>query len=179
MSYLITCHRNYVTVIRNSRLSLAGQQWLKQARKLLQRNMEDGLQDNMLGDHIDVISKKYPDTSVHIVVPRYQLEITNATFQDYAFNTHVPSYLDAGLADLSVDDLLKIAGQPDIEEWTHTRTWKQAVDSGDEVAKQWGREGWADTKQAAARAGNAVGHALKRTGDYVERALGTLTRHLR
>ena len=39
------------------------------------------------------------------------------------------AYLDAGLADLPLSDLIKIAGQPNIQEWGDVRTWEQAVDS--------------------------------------------------
>ncbi|MCY1242933.1 hypothetical protein D9M72_559300 [compost metagenome] len=48
----------------------------------------------------------------------------------------MPSYLDGGLASLDVDDLARIAGQPNIEEWLDGATWEQAAISGWEVGKE-------------------------------------------
>ncbi|OWY38894.1 hypothetical protein CEK28_10210 [Xenophilus sp. AP218F] len=82
--------------------------------------------------------------------------MNNASFRNFAFDTHVPAYLDAGLADLPVSDLVKIGGQPNIEEWTDGATWKQAIDSGVEVGKDWG------------------GRAAQNSAALVERAMKTL-----
>lgn len=87
---------------------------------------------------------------------RFELETSPSLFKTFAFKTHVPAYLDAGLADLPLDDLLKIGGQPDFEEWLDRDTWQQALESGAEVAKQ-----------KALRAAGAV-----------QRALQALVRHL-
>jgi len=89
-------------------------------------------------------------------VARYNLEIINNCFKEFAFNSHVPAYLDAGLADLPWEDLANIGGQPNIEEWLDKGTWKQAIESGIEVGKD-------KVNQAA---------------DAVESALRSLVRHL-
>ncbi len=74
-------------------------------------------------------------------ISQCELEIDNSTFKTFAFNTHVPAYLDAGLADLRLDDLAKIGGQPNIEEWLDGETWRQAFGSGAEVYMEKGAKG--------------------------------------
>ncbi|WP_119313249.1 hypothetical protein [Aquitalea magnusonii] len=120
------------------KLTPAGQDWLRSGRRLLQVNMEYGLRDNMNGPLIYIPCKRYPNRSVAFSFAQRKLELNNAAFRKFAFDTHVPAYLDAGLADLPVSDLARIGGQPNIEEWTDGATWKQAIDSGVEVGKDWG-----------------------------------------
>lgn len=120
------------------KLTPAGQDWLRSGRRLLQVNMEYGLRDNMNGPLIYIPCKRYPNRSVAFNFEQRKLELNNAAFRKFAFDTHVPAYLDAGLADLPVSDLAGIGGQPNIEEWTDGATWKQAIDSGVEVGKDWG-----------------------------------------
>ncbi|MDI5984386.1 hypothetical protein QLQ85_06270 [Halomonas sp. M4R5S39] len=161
------------------RLELQGKAWLDQARRLLQVNIELGLKDNMKGDEIHVVCRRYPNRSVEMTVTEQELEIDNATFKTFAFNTHVPAYLDAGLADLSIPDLMRIGGQPNVEEWLDRETWRQAIDSGMEVG--WEKavrvgEAVSDTARTAAE---AVSGAASQGADAVERALQALTRHLR
>lgn len=123
------------------RLSPAGQSWLRDGRRLLQENMEKGLNQNMTRKIIIIPCKRYPNRSVTLNIPKRQLELDNATFKAFAFDTHVPAYLDAGLADLPISDLIMIGGQPNIEEWADVETWKQAIDSGVEVSKDWAVQG--------------------------------------
>lgn len=94
------------------KLSTHGKAWLDRARLLLQLKMEEGLKQNMDGDVIDMPSREFPGASVHMIVPQYQLEVINTVFQNFAFNTHVPAYLEAGLADLGLFDLAAIAASP-------------------------------------------------------------------
>ncbi|MDR0776728.1 MAG: hypothetical protein LBE81_08840 [Azonexus sp.] len=122
------------------RLRPLGQKWLSDARKLLQRNMEKGLKDNMDGDIINVPCKTAPNRGMNnIPCAHLKLEIDEdkkITFKEFAFKTHAPAYLDAGLADLHMTDLRKIGMQPNIEEWGDIDTWEQAIDSGAEVVKR-------------------------------------------
>lgn len=118
------------------RLSLQGKAWLEEARFLLQNNMERGLGQNMEGDTIVISCKYNAKRGFSMSVPPYELELDSERFKEFAFKTHVPSYLDAGLAQLAMDDLRRIAGQPNIEEWLDGDTWEQAVDSGVEVGKE-------------------------------------------
>ncbi|MGR4068623.1 hypothetical protein [Billgrantia sp. C5P2] len=161
------------------RLSESGGAWLDDARYLLQSNIEDGLKDNMIGEEVNVVSRRYPNRSVQMVVPQYELELNKNTFKTFAFNTHVPAYLDAGLADLPISDLMRIGTQPNVEEWLDGETWNQAFDSGMEV----GREkiiGTRDAISAGARAAaEAVGAHVNEGVSAVEQALSRLMHHLR
>lgn len=121
-------------------LSQQGKAWLKFAKKLLQRNMEHGLKQNMAGQLIAISCKRYPNRSFQMTVPRLQLELDDGIFKTFAFKTHVPSYLDAGLADLPFSDLTKIGAEPNIEEWLDPKTWEQALESGEEVGKEKARD---------------------------------------
>jgi hypothetical protein len=112
------------------KLSPEGQAWLQKARWHLQKNMEDGLNKNMMGDLIRMSSQKPGNGSFKMMVPQYELELDDDMFKAFAFRTHPLAYLDGGLADLPVSDLAKITAQPNIQEWGDARTWEQAVDSG-------------------------------------------------
>lgn len=166
------------------RLSEMGQSWLDDARLFLQENIEDGLRDNMRGNQVAVTCKRYPNRSVNMVVSQQELEIDNTTFKSFAFNTHVPAYLDAGLADLRLDDLARIGGQPNIEEWLDGETWQQAIDSGEEVFKEKGvggilQEAAEITGEVLTDKMNDAANVARGAGDAVERALRSLTHHLR
>lgn len=168
------------------RLSEAGQRWLAAARLKLQENLEEGLDDNMNGDQIDVPCNEFPNRSLVMSVTQYELEVTNETFKTFAFRTHVPAYLDAGLADLPIPDLARIGGQPNIEEWLDGETWQQAWDSGTAVAGTKAMrvvEAVGDAAQAvgdtAQAAGDAVQTGIDTAGQAVGQALESLTRHLR
>jgi len=112
------------------KLSSQGQAWLRNARKLLQSNMEDGLRQNMIGDQIQMSSVKLGNGNVSMIVPKYKLELDDDVFKSFAFKTHPLAYLDGGLADLPIADLMRIMAQPNIQEWGDARTWGQAYDSG-------------------------------------------------
>jgi hypothetical protein len=112
------------------RLSAQGKAWLDNARWYLQKYMEKGLEQNMRGNRIKIQSSKPGSGSVILTVPQYRLELNDETFQTFAFKTHPLAYLDAGLAELPLCDLGRIAIQPNMEEWGDGRTWEQAIDSG-------------------------------------------------
>lgn len=139
------------------RLTVRGKTWLVQARVLLQRNMELGLKQNMRRSTITIPCKFSKDRGFSMDVKRIELELDNETFKAFAFKTHVPAYLDGGLADLPPDDLLKICGQPNIEEWLDGATWEQALNSGWEVGKQ----KILNPKQTVKGAGEALVRAIQ------------------
>ncbi|WP_355659851.1 hypothetical protein [Halomonas salifodinae] len=166
------------------RLSLQGKDWLDQARKALQENIEDGLDDNMNGAQLEVACQRYPNRSVAMNVAQYELEVDNSTFKTFAFNTHVPAYLDAGLADLRLDDLAKIGGQPNLEEWLDGETWRQAFDSGAEVYGEKGAkgillEGVEIVGEVAVDTYNDFVDSARDASNAIESALRSLTQHLR
>lgn len=134
------------------RLSDSGKAWLIAARRHLQINMEKGLGMNMNGQQIRASCRRFPNKGMYMTAPLRQLEVNDALFKTFAFNTHVPAYLDGGLADLPERDLLLIGGQPNIEEWADKETWSQAIDSGLVVGEQKIKtyaKGASDTVEAA------------------------------
>ncbi|HDR9033481.1 TPA: hypothetical protein QDB07_000931 [Burkholderia vietnamiensis] len=133
-------------------LSKPGRDWLDNARKLLQVNMEDGLNQNMQGSVIRMASQKSGDDKFKMKVLQYQLELNDETFKTFAFNTHPLAYPDAGLADLPLPDLIKIAGQPSIQEWEDGRTWGQAIDTARVVLPHKAGDAWDATSDAVSNA---------------------------
>jgi hypothetical protein len=127
-------------------LSKDGQEWLDNARFYLQRNMETGLAQNMLGDVIRMRSAKPGNGSFKMTVPQYKLELDSETFKSFAFKTHPLAYLDGGLARLQLPDMMKIMGGPALEEWGDWRTYEQVWDSGKVVAGDTIGDAWNTTK---------------------------------
>ncbi|MGP9631459.1 hypothetical protein ACT3R7_00170 [Halomonas sp. AOP43-A1-21] len=166
------------------RLSPDGKRWLDQARLNLQENAENGLKDNMKADQVHIVCRRYPNRSVAMEVEQYELEVDPTTFKTFAFATHVPAYLDAGLADLDACDLIRIGGQPNIEEWGDAETWGQAIGSSLEVGKSKIGAVWetaAETAQCTAEAVsdrvNAGIDAVSAGMDAAEQALSRLINH--
>ncbi len=119
------------------KLSRAGQAWLRDARWRLQKNMEEGLKQNMQGDVIELSSEKPGNGSFTMEVKRYQLELEDNTFKKFAFKTHPLAYLDAGIAYLPALDLWNILRQPNLGEWGSWDTYAQAFKTGAGTAKTW------------------------------------------
>ncbi|WGI26960.1 hypothetical protein QEN58_07825 [Halomonas alkaliantarctica] len=161
------------------RLGDQGGDWLDEARYLLQRNIELGLKDNMKGEEINVVCRRYPNRTVQMTVPKQELETDKATFKTFAFNTHVPAYLDAGLADLPINDLMRIGTQPNVEEWLDGETWNQAIDSGIEVARDKAIAARNAISSGAQAAAEAVDARVNEGVSAVEQALSRLMNHLR
>ncbi|MGO2240693.1 MAG: hypothetical protein ACTH5D_02925 [Halomonas sp.] len=157
------------------RLSTDGQRWLDQARFNLQENIESGLDDNMDGDELTVVCRRYPNRTMQMEVTQYELEVDPVTFKTFAFNTHVPAYLDAGLADLPLSDLMRIGTQPNAEEWLDGETWKQAWASAVEVG--WDKANSA--KDAVSSRAQAAAEAANEGLSAVEQALSRLMNHIR
>lgn len=105
--------------------------------------------------------------------------ITPGTFKTFAFKTHVPAYLDGGLADLPISDLAKIGGQPNLEEWLDGDTWEQAIDSGVEVGKHKAGQAIDAVGETADDALDAGREAVRRAEGSLQAALEALTRKFR
>lgn len=127
-------------------LSVAGKEWLDNARFYLQKNMEDGLNQNMRKNLIQMSSAKPGNGSFEMAVPQYKLELDSEMFKSFAFKTHPLAYLDAGLAGLRLSDMTKIVGGPALEEWRDSRTYQQVWDSGTVVASKTLGDAWDATK---------------------------------
>lgn len=138
-------------------LSEAGKDWLDNARWYLQKNMEDGLKQNMRKNVIQESSAKPGNGSFTMDVQQYQLELDGGIFKKFAFKTHPLAYLDGGIAHLPPSDLLKIMHQPDLQEWGYWGTYEQAGETGWGVTKTW--------------AGDATDTVTSGTEDLVNQAL--------
>jgi len=90
------------------KLTPVGQQWLNQARILLQVYMEQGLSENMAQDK--------------------SLELSNTRFRKFSFDTHPNAYWNAGFSSVPWVDRIKIATTPDFKEWLSKDTWSQFLD---------------------------------------------------
>ena len=110
--------------------SQAGKDWLIKARKNLQNYLDDTLQQNMKGNQINVTSKVYPNKYKRVFdVTKQECELNNPIFKTVAFATHVPAYIDAGLAYVPPDDMFRIVLGPRLGEWMDAETRKQAWDA--------------------------------------------------
>lgn len=96
------------------KLSNKGKIWLLDARKLLQEYMEDGFEKNktlLKFDTLSVIDRKM---SFNITAENVEsLELDNDGFRSFAYKTHPAAYIDAGLANLTPEDLFEIGLTPD------------------------------------------------------------------
>lgn len=80
------------SAVTNSELSSAGKTWLQKARYNLQSLMEQGLRNNP------------------------NIELNNSKFQQFAFSSHVPAYVNAGILGLDFLDKTYILTTPDIKD---------------------------------------------------------------
>lgn len=93
-------------------LSQEGQEWLVRARKNLQVAIEDELARN-------------PD-----------IELDDAAFTAFAYDTHGPAYLDAGLVDLPLGDLIRIAVTPNLSDTLNAKGLKVITETAGIVARE-------------------------------------------
>ena len=108
------------------KLSDAGKAWLIEARRLLQKYMEDGFVDNVTKTKIITPCKAYPKASATIKTATTEsLELDSDNFKTFAFGTHPAAYIDAGLGNLSLADLARIGLTPDFKEWFGADSWAQ------------------------------------------------------
>ncbi|GLU31525.1 hypothetical protein WKR88_19030 [Trinickia caryophylli] len=142
------------------KLSAAGQDWLRSARWYLQKNMEDGLSQNMKRNVIKESSAKPGNGDFQMIVQQYQLELNEEKFKDFAFKTHPLAYLDGGIAHLPPEDLFNIMRQPRLQEWGSWGTFEQV-----------GKTGWGSVKTWVGDGADAVSTG---TEDLVSRAIDFL-----
>lgn len=114
------------------KLSPEGKKWLKLARILLQKYMEQGLIDRNFESKYNKGFNK-----VAKVKTLNSVELDSSYFQTFAFATHPDAYLDAGLINISVKDKMEVSLTPDFKEWASTGTWEQAWYVAKEQMKAW------------------------------------------
>jgi hypothetical protein len=144
------------------KLSSEGQMWLVKVRRLLQTNMEDGLKQNMRGSSISISCLRFPGHNFSMACTQFNLEVDPNLFKKFAYGTHVPAYLDGGLADLTVWDLGKIGMQPKSGDLIFDKNGiVQGVESGVEVGKQKAGEIYDAGKEAYDQGKEAIGKAAR------------------
>lgn len=111
----------------SSMKSKEGKAWLVNARKYLQEYMDDGLDQNNKGDVIKLPCKLAPKASQTMTFKQRTVELSDKDFKTFAFNSHVPAYIDGGIQKVPFLDLLNIIAEPGIQEWMDFETWDQAV----------------------------------------------------
>lgn len=94
-------------------LSSEGQKWLEKTLVNLQRSMEFAIQKT-----------------------NGEIENDPNEFQDFAYKTHPKAYIDAGLFDLPISDLIKIGTTPDFADLLTPSGLEQIIRVGREFVKQ-------------------------------------------
>lgn len=107
--------------------SKEGKDWLKDARYHLQLYMDRGLDQNNKGDVIKLPCKLAPKASQNMTFKKQTVELSDKDFKTFAFNSHVPAYIDGGIQEIPFTDLLRIIAEPNLQEWMDFETWDQAV----------------------------------------------------
>lgn len=117
------------------KLSPDGQKWLEKARYLLQKAIEDRIALDPAGFE--------------------RMERDSKAFRAFAYQTHAKAYLDAGLADLSIDDWMQIGRTPDLLDMLSEEAVIQVVDVAEGVV-DCKLEPFREVGRAAAEAGEIV-----------------------
>lgn len=94
-------------------LSSEGQKWLTQTLENLQKSMEYEIQRS-----------------------NGEIENDSNIFQDFAYRTHPAAYIDAGLFDLPISDLIIIGTTPDFADLLTPSGLEQIIKVGQEFIKQ-------------------------------------------
>lgn len=99
------------------KLSKTGRKWLIEARKLLQTYMEDGFKNNKSKDVITIKCYRNPGYTSEVTVgDKEYLEIKDSIFKEFAYATHAPAYIDAGIIELSLADMALLGFTPDFKD---------------------------------------------------------------
>lgn len=101
--------------------------WLRDARLYLQKYMDIGLGQNNKGTEIFLQSKLNEKANQKMSFKKQSVELDDKTFKTYAFSSHVPAYIDGGIQDVPLEDLLRIICEPNIQEWMDIETIQQAI----------------------------------------------------
>ncbi|MDR1876281.1 MAG: RHS repeat-associated core domain-containing protein, partial [Flavobacteriaceae bacterium] len=99
----------------NNQLSKQGKQWLVNARKNLQVAIENKLKED----------------------PTIELRNEGKDFKEFAFNSHVDAYWDAGLSKLNTVDLVAIVLTPNFKDLTSKEGMDQAIEMMRKLGEYW------------------------------------------
>lgn len=104
-----------------------GKEWLKEARYYLQKYMDLGLEQNNKGIEIFLSSKLNEKANQKMSFRKQSVELSDKTFKTFAFNSHVPAYIDGGIENVPLKDLIQIICEPNLQEWMDIETLQQAI----------------------------------------------------
>jgi hypothetical protein len=128
------------TEVLSPELSKEGQEWLMRARQ----NLQSAIEDELL---------RHPD-----------IELDDEAFTAFAYDTHSRAYLDAGLTDLPIDDLIRVAVTPNLSDTLNAKGIKVIAATAEEVA----RGKLAAAMDAPEELAAEVLHAIKTSPDLLE-----------
>ncbi len=128
------------TEVLSPELSKEGQEWLMRARQ----NLQSAIEDELL---------RHPDA-----------ELDDEAFTAFAYDTHSKAYLDAGLTDLPLDDLIRVAVTPSLSDTLNAKGIKVIAETAEIVA----RDKLAVAMDAPTELAAEILHALKTSPDLLQ-----------
>lgn len=148
--------------------SKEGKDWLKDARYLLQKYMDRGLDQNNIGNTIKLPCKLAPKASQTMTFAKQTVELNDKTFKTFAFNSHVPAYIDGGIKNVPFPDLCRIIAEPNLQEWMDTETLRQAQQVAFVVVPDLAQKALDASKEGLNKAANTIEDGFNNTVDNVK-----------
>jgi len=131
------------TEVLSPELSKVGQEWMVRARKNLQVAIEDELARNP------------------------EIEKDDEAFTAFAYATHSRAYLDAGLTDLPIDDLLRVAVTPNLSDTLNRKGLAVIAETAELVARDKLAQAMGSPKEMAQEVLNALKTSPDLVGDVI------------
>lgn len=148
--------------------SKEGKDWLKDARYLLQKYMDRGLDQNNRGNTIKLPCKLAPKASQTMTFAKQTVELNDKTFKTFAFNSHVPAYIDGGIKNVPFPDLCRIIAEPNLQEWMDIETLRQAQQVAFVVVPDLAQKALDASKDGLNKAVNTIQDAFNNAVDDVK-----------
>ena len=148
--------------------SKEGKDWLKDARYLLQKYMDRGLDQNNIGNTIKLPCKLAPKASQTMTFAKQTVELNDKTFKTFAFNSHVPAYIDGGIKNVPFPDLCRIIAEPNLQEWMDTERLRQAQHVAFVVVPDLAQKALDASKEGLNKAANTIENGFNNTVDNVK-----------
>jgi hypothetical protein len=145
-----------------------GKRWLVNARKYLQKYMDRGLDQNNIGNTIKLPCKLAPKASQTMTFAKQTVELNDKTFKTFAFNSHVPAYIDGGIKNVPFPDLCRIIAEPNLQEWMDTETLRQAQQVTFVVVPDLAQKALDASKEGLNKAVNTIEDGFNNTVDNVK-----------
>lgn len=131
------------TEVLSPELSKQGQEWMVRARQNLQVAIETELARNP------------------------EIEKDDAAFTAFAYETHSRAYLDAGLTDLPIDDLIRVAVTPNLSDTLNSQGLAVIASTAEVVARDKLAQAMGSPKELAQEVLNAIKTSPDLMGDVI------------